>query len=313
MTQTLGSTCDHPAGGNVSGITWVLRGIIAWILLYAVVSKVLHPTSIMAGPSILHYPILFYGSIVIESFCASMVLFGSLRLAWYAAVGLFSALTPVAAYYAWFKVDCGCFGNSGIGKYSFLIDFSLLALLLATCFLWRERETGAEQRARLPISLVIGFVFAMVGATSANLEANRSQSPEAVSVLLASEWTGKSWPVAKSYHPKLSALSEGQWLVFLVNRQCSHCEEMMAQLADKQFVDRELHVVSLVSFDTHWNVHFDKIAFGEDSETKIQWAPKDSPFFAAPALFHLQDGRVVGAADGDQAEAFLKEFETRIR
>jgi hypothetical protein len=72
--------------------------------------------------------------------------------------------------------------------------------------------------------------------------------------------------------------------------------------------------MSFVAEGDKWGFCFDCVALiATSNQLKLQaihWA-EDEPFFAAPAVFLVEDGVVVDAADGNDADGILARYLNR--
>ena len=126
-------------------------------------------------------------------------------------------------------------------------------------------------------------------------------------VMLADMLIEKRWPLDATLHPDLAELDEGRWMVLVVRRDCEHCR----QLLEKHFADPATHrpnerTATFVAGETSWPFMLDEIAIESSAGTSITW-PAEEPFVASPAIFLIENGRVVKASDGEDADAFLEE------
>jgi len=109
-------------------------------------------------------------------------------------------------------------------------------------------------------------------------------------------------------HPSLAKLDEGSWMVLVVRQDCEQCRKLL----EKHFADPHAHrpnerTAVFVAGATSWPFMLDKIAIESSSNTSITWLGEE-PFVASPAIFLIENGRVVKASDGEDADGFLEEL-----
>jgi len=119
--------------------------------------------------------------------------------------------------------------------------------------------------------------------------------------LQAKNTIGKPWPLTSEFHPALSSLSTGKWMVLVVRPDCEHCRALVqTHFADARSHRRNERTALFIANPNQWQFELDRISFIPNSRAFIKWKDSD-PFVASPAVFLLEDGKVVDASDGDES------------
>lgn len=91
-----------------------------------------------------------------------------------------------------------------------------------------------------------------------------------------------------------------------MRHDCEHCREFASEF----FIEPDRHPAGertavFVAGTSEWPFQFDSVSIDVGSATLLQW-PNGEPFVASPAVFVLQDGQVVEAADGELADGLCR-------
>lgn len=146
---------------------------------------------------------------------------------------------------------------------------------------------------------------AVVGLGLGYFSLNKSAAEDTIPFLLADELTGKVWPRLEQYEPQLKVLRQGDWLVLVVRGDCEHCQSLVGSLGHRNLEELPFRVLTLVAGGNKWPIVFDRFAIDVVAEHYIDWGTHSEPFVASPAVFKIQNGSVVGAQDGENADSFV--------
>jgi hypothetical protein len=95
-------------------------------------------------------------------------------------------------------------------------------------------------------------------------------------------------------------------LVVVVRPGCEHCQELLEEHFSKLPPPDRFRSVFFVAGESTWSYFINCLPIGEASGALL-WS-SSAPFVASPAVFRLTDGRVVSAADGQEADAYVLEM-----
>ncbi|MDZ4849741.1 MAG: hypothetical protein SGI77_10630 [Pirellulaceae bacterium] len=307
---------------TLSSVTlYLARVAIVCILLFSVASKIRFKTLLLAGESLLANEFILYSAIGIEAFAIAFLVLARRWASWWGAVGLFSVFTPIALWSWITKTDCGCFGSTPLNWLSLPIDVDVLCALFVTRKYWRSSESDSlklpdgsswlnvaysEMRQRQNVfAIVIGMAASMIGVGLAAIPANESVVGERIRYLLADELVGNNWPLRVAKYAAVSKTGKGKWLVLIVRKDCEHCRELVAKLAGVEWSSKSFGVLTMVAGSNAWPVLEGKIELEFTTSSTIDWGTDGEPFVASPAAFLIDDGTVVAAKDGEEAEQFV--------
>ena len=145
----------------------------------------------------------------------------------------------------------------------------------------------------------------VAGVLFAQARDQTADTSDPLEYLVAEMMVGKPWPLTESFHPELAATCEGRWLIFILRHDCEHCREM----ADQHFADPAAHrpderTAVFVSGRNSWPFQFDAVTFQPKGDRTVVWEAGE-PFVASPAIFVIEDGIVVLAADGQESDGLM--------
>jgi hypothetical protein len=317
----MASRPEHHAAGNQSSVrpSWsMFRSIPVAVLILAAAMKAVSATQILASEGLLASPRLLFPVIGGEVAVAFLLIMLPIRGSRLVGLVAFTVLAFAAGYATATQQSCQCFGSSVSPHYMLLIDLGILFLT------WVSRpgpaaggaisgeSVGGNQSPRLELSSIRHAVIAsvIVGTTAATgaFAYHKLSSPSPVEFLLAETLRGQTWPVTAQYNPKLTELETGKWLVLVVRPDCEHCGNLVAKwFADPERQHDRERTATFHATDGRWSFFFDNVTLSSAELTEsaaIVWG-NGSPFVAAPAVFVLDDGMVVDAADASETDALL--------
>ncbi len=277
------------------------RWIPICVLFAGATFKAWYAPQIVAGSGLLSDEWFLLTVVFVEAAAAVLILASPRPLAWRLTIALFATLSCAAAYALWTGQDCDCFGK-GIGpRYTLPLDLGILLLALA-CMPKPLADDQARQIKRaLVMANGVGFLFAGVGL----VYTQSAELNDPIQFMLADSMIDQRWPLTEEYHPDLEALRTGQWMVLVVRHDCSHCRELIETYFDEPRPrSAQERFATFVAGESTWPFVLDRVALDLADAPTIAW-PEDEPFVASPAVFILNDGTVVQAADGNDADDFV--------
>jgi len=275
--------------------------VVCALLLGATSIKAWNFGRILATDGLLSNFYLLNFAIVGEAVAAIFILLARPNMSWLITITVFSGFVVVASYSLMSGVDCNCFGDRLGARISFPIDIAVLLL----CALFRPKVD--QLSFRIPCNAVVaaGLVLGAVLVAAANIRyAEMKRKP--LAFLLAEDLVNKKWPINGNLDSRLSELEKRDWLILVVRKDCSHCQEILA----KHFKDPKTHrsnerTAIFVAGGNDWPFLFDSVSSLIDESMMLSWSHEE-PFVASPAVFLISDGQVTAAADGDKSDKMLE-------
>ena len=278
-----------------------LRFLVAALLFAAAVTKVVKTSQILAGGGLLGTMPRLLFVIAFEASAATWLLIGNLFLSWILTVAVFAVFVASTGYAIMTGQSCNCFGERFDPRTMLILD--VVVLLLAGYFRPAGRSISSKRlMTHLVTAVVIGSLFA-----GASIWRNQTTDrTEPLEFLLADMLIGKSWPLNEQSHPGLKELNSGKWLVLVVREDCDHCRKMMVQyFSDPQIHRPDERTAIFIAGSNEWPFQLDQISFELPGVQFVSWSMGE-PFVASPAIFLIDDGIIVRAADGNDSEHFIE-------
>lgn len=126
-------------------------------------------------------------------------------------------------------------------------------------------------------------------------------------LLIADLLLGQPWPLTGQMDPQLSELSSGKWMILISQQDCSHCQHMVK----RYFVDPNRHrpgertaVFVFGGDDEPWRFQFDRVTLDLSDKAVFSWTI-GQPYVVNPAVFLVDNGIVVDAAEGADTDQFI--------
>jgi len=278
----------------------MLRIAIAVLLWVAAWFKATNVVEILASDGMLSHRSLLLFAIWFESAFGLYMLIGKSSWAWLLSLVVFVSFSLVSAYAILSGVGCNCFAKSIPPWLVLPIDLSVLGLLI-----WLRPSIALDRLPSIFVTvacLALGVV--VVGFTVRS--ESRPQATDPLHFLLADTLQGQPWPIGAHFHDQLRALGAGKWLVLVLRKDCEHCRE----LVENYFSDPTLHragerTATFIAGDRQWGFELDEVTF---SPTRFFSWSHEEPFCASPAVFVLQDGSIVDAADGKEGASKVRKL-----
>ena len=278
-----------------------LRFAVAAVLFAAAVSKIINSPQILAGGGLLGTTPRLLFVIAFEATAATWLVIGSLFWSWILTLVTFSVFVASTGYAVFTGQSCNCFGGQFSPQAVMFVDIVVLSLAAYFRPLNRIRSSK-RQMLQIALAGVVGVTFAGTSVWK-NQTVARSEPLE---FLLADMLIGKPWPLDAQLHSDLDQLNTGKWLIVVVREDCDHCRQMMAhQFSDPQTHRPNERTAIFIAGSNEWRIQLDEVSFDVSGDTFIIW-PAGEPFVASPAVFLIENGIVVEAADGNESERFIE-------
>ncbi len=165
----------------------------------------------------------------------------------------------------------------------------------------------------VPLGVVFAiFIVTAKVATNCNTRlGNESQSLKdelgaSQLFLLADQLRGKPWPLPAS--TQMFDICSDQWLVLVLRDNCDHCRSLLAKLDDEADAISDWQIAIFVIGRSTGNLYVGKTKISERADFVFNWTSSREPFVASPAIFVLENGFVIQAADGSEAEQLLEQI-----
>jgi Methylamine utilisation protein MauE len=250
-------------------------------------------------PGLIHYRTWLALLIEAECLLALWLLFGGFpRARRLCAMGCFGLFAVAAGYEALRAMpSCGCFGNVKVPPIiTAVFDVS------AVVALWLAKPVANEPPSRprfivgttagLLITVGVGMVYFLKAAPAAAAE----QSAGGLVVLEPSSWVNKRFPLLDEIKGD-SALKTGRWLLVLYHYDCDDCLRAIPLYC--ALAGRPRHV-AFVAMPPVAPPGQDPVPASGDY-LRLSLRPDHDWFATTPVAVALQDGRVIAAAEGEQA------------
>ena len=286
------------------------RFVVAALLLAAAVSKIVNMAQILTGSCLLNSMPRLVAVTAFEAAAVAYLMVGNRFLSWLLTLGTFAVFVASAVYAMATDRSCGCFGKQLAPETMVIVDS--VVLLLTGCLRPGSRGMSSRNLIR-QLTLV-----ALMGGLAAGATAWRYEvliKHERSRMLLADVLVGKPWPLNEQMDPRLSELGSGQWMVLIAHRDCGHCRNMVA----RYFADPQTHRpgerTAFFAFgydDDQWRFEFDRVTFELPDDALLSW-PHGKPYVVNPAVFLLEDGIVVDAAEGEESVQFMESLMSALQ
>lgn len=300
----MSSTSEETA----ANMGWLrLRFIVAAILLFAAAAKIANLPQILAGDGLLSNRSLLLAVISFEAGIATFLCLAAPVTSWRLTILTFAILASTASYAVITGQDCNCIAEAIKPEIMLVLDLTVLAL--AVWFRPKPSITPSDSHrtAHFALCLVVGV--ALLGSAlfrEHSVGQGITDQDATLEFLIAEMFVDKPWPLVSRYHPSLKSLQKGKWLVFVVRRDCEHCKEMLAEFFASPSRHRpDERTAVFLAGNSEWPFQFDNVTMDVNGENSILW-PNGEPFVASPAVFLLQNGQIVDASDGEDADDFCR-------
>lgn len=280
------------------------RWLPALVLFCAATFKAFNAPQLLAGEGLLSSVWLLLPTIFAEGAASVLLVVLHERLAYKLSIVLFTGLACIATFSLLSGHDCHCFGNSVGASFTLPLDIVLIIGAIA----YRPQPERIESETILlkewPRPIAAGAALILVSSW----QILNSERSDPVQFLLADELVSNPWPLGGQYHQALESLETGKWLVIIGRRDCSHCHEILTTF----FSNPKRHragerTAVLIAGSRDWPFTFDLVGLEFTPTGSIRWESGE-PFVASPAVFLLEDGIVMLAAEGDDSEHLLVEL-----
>lgn len=243
-----------------------------------------------------------------EAAAAAYLIAGNRFLAWLLTLTTFAIFVASGLYALATDQSCDCFGEQLDPETIVVVD--AVVLLLTACLRpSRWRMSSRSLFRHLTIVAVAGVLVAALAVWRYEVLVRQERSRLLVADLLV----GKSWPLNGQMNSQLSQLSSGRWMILVSRQDCGHCRNMVA----RHFADPETHrpgertaVFVFGGNDDRWRFQLDRVTLDLSGDALLSW-PLGRPYVVNPAVFLLDNGIVVDAAEGTETDQFLDSLLSR--
>ncbi len=278
------------------------RFTVAALLLAAAVSKVFNMAQILSGGGLLGTMPRLAAVTAFEAAAAAYLIVGNRFLAWLLTLTTFAIFVTSAVYAMAKDQSCDCFGKQLAPETMVVVD--TVVLLLTGCLRpSRWRMSSRTLIRQLTIVAVVGGLVAALSVWRYDVLLRHERSRLLVADLLI----GKSWPLTGQVDSRLSELGSGKWMILIAHQDCGHCRNMVA----RYFADPETHrpdertaVFVFGGGDDRWRFQFDRVTLDLSGDALLSW-PNGKPYVVNPAVFLVDNGIVVDAAEGAETDQFM--------
>ncbi len=278
------------------------RFAVAALLLATAVVKIFNMAQILTGGGLLGTMPRLAAVTAFEAAAAAYLIVGNRFLAWLLTLTTFATFATSTVYAMATDQSCDCFGEQLDPETMVVVD--TVVLLLTGCLRpTRWRISSQTLTRHLTIVAVVGGLVAALAVWRYEVLVRHERSRLLVADLLV----GKSWPLNGQMDSPLSELSSGKWMILIADQDCGHCRNMVA----RYFADPETHrpgertaVFVFGGGDDRWRFQFDRVTFDLSGEALLSW-PHGRPYVVNPAVFLVDNGIVVDAAEGTETDQFL--------
>ena len=278
------------------------RFAVAALLLAATVGKIFNMAQILTGCGLLGTMPRLVAVTAFEAAAAAYLIVGNRFLAWLLTLITFAIFVTSAFYAMATDQSCDCFGEQLVPETMVVVD--TVVLLLTGCLRPSSWRISSRTLVRpLPIVAVVGGLVAAMAVSRYEILVRHERSR----LLVADVLVGKSWPLNGQMDSQLSELSSGKWMILIAQQDCGHCRNLVA----RYFADPETHrpgertaVFVFGGADDRWQFQFDRVTLDLSGDTWLSW-PNGKPYVVNPAVFLVDNGIVVDAAEGAETDQFI--------
>lgn len=314
--QTISDPVAHDSGAPRLNLRWTsLRWILAIVLLAAAGLKAYQlARAPVMEPGLLNQRWLLAGVVELELVLGTWLLIGTQGLrTWTFTLVVWLTFLGVASYEAVLGASsCGCFGQFHV-KPVYTAGFDLVAVL-ALLFSRPRRDPeqlsppalGAWRRALLILIALGGIASGAwdIRHYSGGVPSDQGMIvADGVTILEPEKWAGHSFPLTDSIDAG-DSLTSGNWLVVLYRSDCDHCQRAVPkyeQLARQNKMAAGSPGVALIEMPPYADAG-QQLVGPDSAAVRGKLSDKHEWFAQTPVVIKLVDGKVVAAAEGEQAE-----------
>lgn len=298
----MSTTADSTRPGR-SRFGWEqFRFVVAALLLVSSVVKIFNMRQILTDGGLLANTTRLIIVVAFEAAAAACLIVGNRFWAWLLTLITFSIFVTLAVYAIATDQTCDCFGRQLATETIVIVD--TVVLLLSAIL--RPRSWSMSTRSVIR-QLTIAAVAGGLAAAVAGWQYKVLLADERAQILLAELLVGKPWPLNGQVDPQLAELGSGKWMILIAQQDCGHCRDLVT----RYFADPKTHrhgertAVFVFGGDSEkWRVEFDRVSLDSPGDALSGW-PEGKPYVVNPALFLVEDGIVVNAAEGKATDQFL--------
>ncbi len=280
-----------------------IRFAVAVLLLTAAVVKICNMQHILTGGGLLRTMPRLVAVVAFEAVVATFLIVGNRFWSWLLALTTFSIFVTSAVYAIATDQSCDCFGEQLTPEMMVIAD---VVVLLLTGIL-RPRSPHMAVRSlfrQLTIVAVVGGLVAALAGWRYDVLVRNERSR----LLLAELLIGRPWPLNEKTDPALAELSSGKWMILIARQDCVHCRNLVARYFANPETHRKGERTAVFVFGgrgDQWRYQFDRVALDSSGAVVPEW-PNGEPYVVNPAIFVVDGGIVVDAAEGAATDQFLE-------
>jgi len=242
--------------------------------------------------------------IAIETMLAMTILLMSNSVSWCFATGTYLLLAVISAFSILTQTSCNCFGASFGAEVTLPID---LAMVMIGGAVGIPKQSDVQRRRTLLPTLLLGVLVGACLVFYGNARNYQAVTDNDLAFFLADGLVGKRWPLDRNRSHSLIEMESGKWLVIVAREECEHCRKLIEKhFSDPTMRPPDRRIAIFVAGSRQWGFSFDLVLLSGAKRGTIDW--KSEPFVASPAIFVVDDGQVVAAADGEASDNFIAEL-----
>jgi len=278
------------------------RFVVAALLLAAAVVKLVNMRQILVSDSLLGTMPRLVAVAAFETALATFLMIGNRFWSWVLTLTTFAIFITSSVYAMATNQSCGCFGERLNSETIVVIDAVVLLLML--CLRpGRQRMRSRKLIRQLTTIAVVGGLVAGAAVWRYEVLVRNERSRLLVADLLL----GQPWPLTGQMDPQLSELSSGKWMILISQQDCSHCQHMVTRYFSDPNRHRPGERTAVFVFggdDDLWRFQFDRVTLDLSDKAAFRWT-NGQPYVVNPAVFLVDNGIVVDAAEGADADRFI--------
>lgn len=273
------------------------------MLIIAAFGKAWDAPRIVASRGLLSNPSVLAIVIAFEVCAAATILCSSARYSRFIVIAVYTLLAIVSSVAILTGFECNCFGKNFGAWLTLPIDVAIVFSAFAVRPAAKRNVPTLGWKYFVSIGILGRLVLVSVGIT-------RLHSVQTNDVLSAKDMVGKELFLNSKLCAELATIEHGDWIVLIVRNNCAHCVEVHSRFF-QMLVARELSVRTVVfqAGRTEWPYVLDHVdrSFPNTTSMEVKWLNTES-FVVAPAIFYVRNGRVVSAANGDDCDQWIVNF-----
>jgi hypothetical protein len=235
---------------------------------------------------------------------AMTILLMSNAVSWCIAIGIYLLFAVISALAILTQTSCNCFGAWFSAAITLPID---LLMVLTGIAVGVPRKSKVQHLRTLFSILLLGFLAGACLVLWGNARYDQAISRNNLEFMLADGLVGKRWPLDRNRSDLLLEMESGKWLAIVAREDCEHCRKLMEEhFPAPSARPNDRRTAIFVAGTRQWGFAFDLVLLSGAKRGTIEWTSE--PFVASPAIFVVDDGQVIAAADGEASGKLLAEL-----